>query len=69
MSRVVRQALFGHDKELEELLREVRERSEKEREYFKDKDVIERELWVQKRKMEQAKTRELENLLNEREIL
>jgi hypothetical protein len=44
MARTVRTALFGQDAELEHILKEVRERPIKEKEFLKDRDVIEREL-------------------------
>lgn len=44
MDQQVRTALFGQDAEREMILKELRDRGLKEREYFKDKDVIEREL-------------------------
>jgi hypothetical protein len=47
MSKSVRTALFGQDEEMEVLLKEVRERFMKEKEYLKDRDTIEREVKLQ----------------------
>lgn len=44
MDSVVRTALFGQDAEREMILKELKDRVNKEKEYFKDKDVIDREI-------------------------
>lgn len=44
MEQSVRTALFGQDAEREMILKELKDRSLKEREYLKDKDTIDREI-------------------------
>lgn len=44
MNQSVRVALFGQDQERELILKELKDRAWKEREYLKDKDFIDREI-------------------------
>lgn len=66
MDQQVRTALFGQDAEREMILKELRDRGLKEREYFKDKDVIEREL---KKAKDFARQQDLRQLGADRDIV
>lgn len=44
MNKSVRVALFGQDAEREMILKELKDKAWKEREYLKDRDTIDREI-------------------------
>lgn len=67
MDNSVRTALFGQDNEREMILKELRDRAWKEREFLKDKDTIDRE--IKKARENLNKQQELRQLASDRDIL
>ncbi|CAD8177252.1 unnamed protein product [Paramecium octaurelia] len=66
MNSSVRVALFGQDQEREMILKELKDRTWKEREYLKDRDTIDREI---KKAKDAQRIQELKQLGSDRDIL